>query len=113
MIANKYNLTEIHKLCFENEARLKVAKKAGCFDCVSIFSTSEVNQWIDDKLFRTALCPKCFTDAVLADDGDISLSMEILQAMHEKYFSSYSGSDGVKQYETFSDLLNEYKQKIF
>lgn len=104
------NHAKTHKFCFGNEPRLSLSNRAGCFDCMNIFPASDVKEWVDDKPFRTALCPHCFTDSVLADDSAISFSLELLQEMHIRYFSVESGTKDVKLHKTFVDMFNEYQR---
>lgn len=85
MSAPELDLEAIHDLCIGNEQRLQVATQAGCFDCMSIFPAVEVKAWLEDKPVRSALCPKCSSDAVLAD--------------------------GSTTYNSFADALEAYKQK--
>lgn len=80
------DLAAIHKLSLYNEARLKASTQAGCFDrCLSIFPISQIKHWIDDEPQRTALCPNCGFDTVLADDGSFELTHELLKAMNARY----------------------------
>lgn len=108
MSAPELDLYAIHKLCMGNEQRLQVAAQAGCFDCMSIFPAIDVTAWIDDKPVRSALCPKCSSDAVLADDGIIPFSTELLQGMHSEYFGI--DPDNSTTYNSFADALEAYQQ---
>jgi hypothetical protein len=53
---------------------------------------SDIEEWIEEPsdcprgLGKTALCPNCGIDAVLPDTIELSLTPELLKAMHEKYF---------------------------
>ena len=108
---SEFDLDAIHQRSFGNEQRLAVAKQAGCFDCLSVFPAIDVKEWIDDKPVRTALCPKCSTDAVLADDGAIPFSQELLQAMHDAYFSFDADAAGGKTYTTFAEAFADYQRQ--
>ena len=110
MKINQIDHAETHKFCFGNETRISLANRAGCFGCIIIFPASDVKEWVDDRPFRSALCPKCFTDSVLADDGAVPFSLELLQAMHEKYFSVESSTKELKLRKTFTDLFEEHQQ---
>jgi Zn finger protein HypA/HybF involved in hydrogenase expression len=80
---SEFNLDVIHQRSFGNEQQLKSAEHAGCFDCLSVFPVIDIKAWVDDKSIRTALCPKCSTDSVLADYGAVSFSLEMLKAEHD------------------------------
>lgn len=80
------DLARIHKLCFGNEERIKTSQLAGCFDvCLAIFPVNEINEWLDDRPQRTALCPRCGFDTVLADDGSFELSLDLLRGLNARY----------------------------
>jgi len=53
---------------FGNRERVTQAPTCGCFHCLAMFPSSDVHEWVDDG--RTALCPRCGIDAVLADVTD-------------------------------------------
>ncbi len=40
---------EAHKFCKNHDEKLKNDKICGCFYCLSIFSPSEIKDWIRDK----------------------------------------------------------------
>jgi hypothetical protein len=78
---SEFDLDAIYQRSFGNEQQLMSAKQAGCFDCLSIFPVVDIKAWVDDKPTRTALCPKCSTDSVLADDGAVPFSLKMLKAL--------------------------------
>ena len=81
------NIREAHKFCIRNEAQLLESKRCGCFYCLSIFSPSEIFEWIDEANgTRTALCPKCSIDSVLGDKSGYNISNSFLQRMHQYWF---------------------------
>lgn len=51
-----------------NRAHMISGTVCGCFHCCAVFSADEIAEWIDDD--RTALCPRCGVDAVLAGTTD-------------------------------------------
>ena len=108
---SEFDLDAIHQRIFGNEQRLAVAKQAGCFDCLCIFPVHDIKAWVDDKPVRTALCPKCSTDAVLADDGAIPFSVELLQAMHDAYFGFDLDDKDGKSYTSFAEALADYQRQ--
>ena len=46
------------------------ATQAGCYDCGSVFDTTAIKHWVDDKPQKTALCPVCGFDFVVANEFD-------------------------------------------
>lgn len=58
----------IARLCNRNRTRVAPATRCGCFYCQAVFAGDEVKEWVDDD--RTALCPRCGIDSVLAGVTD-------------------------------------------
>ncbi len=79
----KYQLA--HKYCYSNEEDIKNSKKCGCFFCIRIFSSEEINEWIPDSHGRTALCPYCGIDSVLPDSR-IKFDTDFLKGMYKLWF---------------------------
>ena len=79
-------LEQSHRRGIFNFEELKSSKKCACFDCRTLFDTSEIYDWTDEDNVsgKTALCPKCGTDAVLSDKLPID-DEEFLYAMFNKY----------------------------
>lgn len=92
------DLYAIHKLCWDNDQRVKESTQSGCFYCLKIFPSSNVNDWSGEAPRLTALCPHCGYDTVLADDGSYKFSAELLQAMKDEFF-----------YEPTADEVNNTK----
>lgn len=68
---NKYTLDIIknsHKGCFKNKDEVLNFEECGCFYCTTIFSTSEIDEWIEESDGKeTAVCPKCGIDSILSE----------------------------------------------
>ena len=105
-------LESIHRNCFANEIKLKSTQQAGCFDCLNIFSSSSITDWIDDHPHRSAVCPHCGTDAVLADDGTFELSKIMLETLNAHYISQADNPKGdkVKRFTSFQQLMTDHKK---
>ena len=66
----------------------------GCFYCEAMFAPSEIVDWVDGPQLETgsttdgvtALCPRCGIDAVLPSAAPISVTAEVLAAMHCHWF---------------------------
>jgi hypothetical protein len=90
------DIKEAHKHCRYNENEIKQSTRCGCFYCLSMFPSEWVNKWIDQKPrqtppetpIRTALCPKCKIDSVLAEQSGFPITKEFLQRMYDHWFES-------------------------
>jgi hypothetical protein len=72
----------IARFCFRNRVKIAETTRCGCFYCQAVFLGSEVREWVDDE--RTALCPRCGIDAVLAD----VTNAETLRELHRYRFEA-------------------------
>ena len=70
-----------HEYCMFNRRLLEHDKRCGCFHCLKVFDTKEL-EWVDFDL--TALCPYCGIDAVI---GEYPLTEEFLKKMRDYWFS--------------------------
>lgn len=75
-----------HKRSSKNQSAIKSAEQVGCFYCLAVFPAAEVKEFIDNQPSGDAVCPKCSTDSVIADDGTSEFSPELLQALRKHYF---------------------------
>ena len=88
----EYTITDedyqLHALSFENQKLLRHSSKCGCFCCGEIFSPREIEEWINDKNGKTAVCPYCGIDSVIpeSENGQYELNEELLQHMNEIWF---------------------------
>ena len=70
---------EEHKHCFNNREEIASSEQCGCFYCLSIFSPADIEDWIDKD--KTAMCPKCGIDSVLAE-----FTPDLLKKMQQEWF---------------------------
>jgi acetone carboxylase gamma subunit len=76
-----------HEHCSNNERELERSEKCGCFYCLEIYPSSEINQWIGKrKGFRTAICPKCGIDSVIGSASGYPLKEHFLQELNDYWF---------------------------
>jgi len=73
-----YNWSSYHRLT------LMESNLCGCFHCLEVFPTSEIEDWIHDG--ETALCPKCGIDSVIGSRSGYSIQREFLAKMHNHWF---------------------------
>lgn len=75
-----------HEHSSNHRSKLSESSFAGCFYCESIFSPSEVKEWIDGG--ETALCPKCGIDSVIGDRSGFPITAKFLSAMNRRWFAT-------------------------
>lgn len=69
-----------------NRPKIEPANQlCGCFCCMTMFDSSEINNWTDKG--RTALCPQCGIDSVLSQTTDIKITDKLLEAMYKRWFN--------------------------
>lgn len=70
-----------------NKEELNHSNKCGCFYCLNIYNPKEIKEWIEEKSgMKTALCPFCDIDAVIAESSDYELCEELLEYMYNIWF---------------------------
>ncbi len=74
-------LKRLRKTSLNNRNLIEISHKCGCFYCLRTFAPTDVIEWTDEG--RTALCPKCGLDCVLAVVPDLA----ILPAMNLWFLS--------------------------
>lgn len=87
--SDKYHntvLEDAHKYSSCHEYFIERSEFCGCFSCHSIFPASSVHDYIRDSSGKTALCPHCFTDAVLPDSNPYPLTEGFLKKMEKRWF---------------------------
>ena len=100
------NLQSLFKGGFANEPTLRRSLRAGCYYCTRIFLPAEICDWIDDKPFRTAVCPECGTDSVIPESEAVDLTPMLLKQLQHEYFPSVDLLDSIncESYETVDQL---------
>lgn len=81
------SIIEAHKFCTSNYDALKRGKNCGCFYCVKIFDSFEIDDYIiESDGSKTALCPYCDIDSVIGKGTGYGLSEEFLEEMRQYWF---------------------------
>lgn len=80
----KHKYESAHKLSSNHRDQLKSGIQCGCFYCLHVFSSSEIQDWIDNE--QTAVCPYCGIDSVIYDHLGFQLTESFLQGMHHYWF---------------------------
>jgi hypothetical protein len=78
------DLGAAHKHSLRNRSELLESEVCGCFCCLAIFPSAEIQEWIDDD--QTAICPKCPVDAVIGSASGYPIDKSFLQKMHDRWF---------------------------
>lgn len=85
MKVDKCELSQVPKASAYNRDAIKATDVCGCYFCLQTFPSRDVREWTDSG--RTAICPHCSIDSVLAGVVDAGF----LAAAHEMYFCSDEG----------------------
>jgi len=76
---------EAHRFCGNHKEKLLQDEKCGCFYCCTIFSPTEIEDWIDNAS-NTALCPYCGIDSVIGESSGFPITKEFLKKMNTYWF---------------------------
>ena len=78
-----------HPFSFKNKAYLLPPQRCGCFSCLAIFRSTELEEGDfvpeDDGQF-TACCPYCGIDSVIGENCGYAITPELLAAMQDYWF---------------------------
>ncbi|MBN9395792.1 MAG: cytoplasmic protein [Candidatus Melainabacteria bacterium] len=75
-----------HKFSSNHREQILQSKLCGCFFCLSIFTPSSIERWIDRD--KTALCPNCHIDAVIGSKSGLAVTENLLKKMKRLWFDS-------------------------
>jgi hypothetical protein len=80
-------LKNAHKKSIYHETKIINSKLCGCFYCKKNFEPEKILEWTDknSKKGKTAICPNCGIDSVLADEFPIEDQL-FLNQMNELWF---------------------------
>ena len=69
----------------EIDRALLSGRICGCFRCLSLLSPADIVDYLpEDPL--TAICPKCFVDAIIVDSELHPVSVRFLMACRSRHF---------------------------
>ena len=82
-------IIKTHEFCNQHREQLMQSDQCGCFYCLTIFSPSEITEWIDKRggVANTALCPRCKIDSVIGSQSGYPITNEFLQRMYDHWFA--------------------------
>ena len=82
----KYDLVKAHGYCSNHKPELEQDRICGCFDCLNIFSPSEITEWVIERTkidWRgTAICPHCGDDTVIGESSGFPITKKFLKEMN-------------------------------
>jgi hypothetical protein len=78
-----------HKHSAKHRVEMEASDKCGCFYCLSIFSPSEILDWLKEG-DGTALCPRCGIDSVIGSRSGYPITDFFLREMNRYWFSTKS-----------------------
>lgn len=76
---------DAHKYSANHKDELTEDKVCGCFYCLNIFETTEIEEWCSD-IMGTAVCPFCGVDTVIGESSGYPITLEFLQKMNDYWF---------------------------
>lgn len=86
--ATKPAYIEAHKFSAHHREMLEKDSKCGCFSCLAIFHSSEIDTWYDDR-GDTAACPYCGIDSVIGESSGYPITKEFLKIMNNYWFGGH------------------------
>ena len=86
-----------HNFCRFNKSQTLQGETCGCFYCLAIFNSREIEDWIPEVPYDsvtdksaadlvTALCPYCGIDSVIGARSGFPITKDFLQKMHDYWF---------------------------
>ena len=101
MAFNKNDVIEAHSSSFNNMDELRKSQKCGCFYCLKVFQSDEIEEYIEDEPHGTALCPYCDIDSVIGESAGYPLTEDFLTRMKRYWFDSGSA---IEMYTPFGGI---------
>ena len=90
MTRNEYE--QASKFSRNNKTALQHDSVCGCYFCMKIFPTHEIEEYCDEE--STAICPHCNVDAVIGESSGYLINDEFLKCMRGYAFGRYFAKDG-------------------
>jgi hypothetical protein len=109
---NSRELEAAHKKSFQNEPLVRIAHDSACFCCLEHFPPSEIDEWVDDKLHRTAMCPKCGVDSVLTEETLNKVSDDLLKALQKQYFATMNEGAAPIGFDSFTAAFEHHEKEM-
>jgi hypothetical protein len=104
-------LDTAHKKCSENEELVLNAKSCACFHCLRHFNPTDIKDFAGDATRRTAFCPTCGVDSILADLKLHKVPDDLLAAMQEEYFGPLNDEANESVSSSFEFIFENYPKE--
>ena len=85
----KYSQDDVikaHEYSFNNMDELRQSQKCGCFYCLAIFQSDDIEEYIEDNPYGTAVSPYCDIDSVIGENCGYPITKEFLEQMKKYWF---------------------------
>ncbi len=79
-------LQQLNEFSVSNMAQLEAEQQCGCFYCLQIFSSCEIESFIEDDEGDTAVCPFCEMDSVIGESSGYKITPQLLSELHNFWF---------------------------
>lgn len=115
MATARNDVIEAHHRSFNNMDELRTSQMCGCFYCLKIFQSDEIEEYIDDKPHGTAVCPYCDIDSVIGESAGFPITEEFLTRMKRYWFDSgsaiemYTPFGGIRFYLDDEELFFDHR----
>jgi len=87
MSINHNDYERISSSARNNKATLQNDNICGCYHCLRIFPTCEIDEYcIDNGEETTAICPHCDVDSIISESSGYPLTDELLRSMRGHAF---------------------------
>ena len=74
-----------HRHLRGNRRELEASGKCACVYCYRVFHPRHISKWVRGDQ-KTAVCPHCAVDAVLAEKAGFAFDADFLKQIHTRYF---------------------------
>lgn len=106
--AGLYDILHTHIFSSNNRRLIRNDTICHCFYCLKQFEGSKINEWINDRNGKTAVCPFCGIDAILPETCGQKLDEDFLIKMKEYWFESdklIQINSKLQTYETYYSFI--------
>lgn len=96
-----------HGFSIHNRKQLEKSNMCGCFECVKIFTPSEIEEYIEEEPDDTAICPYCGIDAVIGESSGYPMTEDFMKRMHRRWIESGIGEKIISPFGTIKVFLDD------
>ncbi|MFN4151966.1 MAG: hypothetical protein ACK4IX_13580, partial [Candidatus Sericytochromatia bacterium] len=103
------DLKKAHKHSSNHRSEIINSNIVGCFYCLKIFPSSEIDDWIDqdkNNIGQCATCPYCSIDSLIGDKSNYPINKYFLSRMNKYWFTGRS-NDERKLLKSFENSIKQ------